>query len=145
MNHLPNSISDFSCLWLILSRALQGVWGGICLLNRAQQHALMSAGCCCPCPVNNQKWKCEETEQPSSIADKKGRNLGRCKAFMNAKLWGDAESKPSQQWSSVAPNSTGERCVNYTTKSHTRTNPPCLQCVIWCFMEELIPPLGDQG
>lgn len=66
-------------------------------------------------PANNQKWKCEEMDQSSSIADKKGRNLGWCNAFTNAKLWRDAESKPSQQWNNVAPNSAMERCVNYST------------------------------
>lgn len=61
------------------------------------QRVPMSTGCCCPCPANNQRGKCEEMDQSSSLADEKGRNLANCNAFINAKLYRDAESKPSQQ------------------------------------------------
>lgn len=82
-------------MWLVLIRVLQWVWGDTWPLSGAQQGVLMSTRCCCHCPANNQKGKCEEVDQPSSLADEKGRNMANCNAFTNAKLYRDAESQPS--------------------------------------------------
>lgn len=83
-----------SCLWLVLIRVLQWVWGDVWPLSWAWQ-VPMDTGCCCPCWANNQKGRCGERDHPSSPADGKGRNLAICNAFINAKLYRDAESKPS--------------------------------------------------
>lgn len=134
-----------SCLWLVLIRVLQWMWGDVWPLSGAWQ-VPMSTGCCCPCPANNQKGKGEEMDHPSSLADEKRRNLFNCNAFINAKLYRDAESKPSPAVKQHGPKLYHRvlwKLHNLVT--HTHTNPLCLQCVIWCFMEELISSLGDQG
>lgn len=90
MNHFLYSLS---CLSFVAGLDQSPAVG----LSGAQQRVPMSTGCCCPCPANNQRGKCEEMDQSSSLADEKGRNLANCNAFINAKLYRDAESKPSQQ------------------------------------------------
>lgn len=86
-----------------------------------------------------------EMDHSSSLADEKGRNLANCNAFINAKLYRDAESKPSPAVKQHGPKLYHRALWKlHNPVTHTHTNPLCLQYVIWCFMEELISPLGDQ-
>lgn len=112
-----------SCLWLVLIRVLQ--WGDVWPLSGAWQVPI-STGCCCPGPANNQKERCEEMDHPSSLADGKGRNLANCDAFINAKLYRDAESKPSPAVKQYGPKLYHRalwKLHNLVTHTHKSTVP----------------------
>lgn len=79
-----------------------------------------SNGCCCSCPADNHKGKSEEMDQPSSLADEKGRNVTNCNAFIKAFIGMQRANLPSSEttWPQTLPQSV----VEITQPSHTHTH-----------------------
>lgn len=103
------------CLAVGVRRHLALEWG----TTRSPQ----SNGCCCSCPADNQKGKSEEMDQPSSLADEKGRNVTNCNAFIKAFIGMQRANLPSSEttWPQTLPQSV----VEITQPSHTHTQIHC--------------------